>query len=78
MPVNRLYLCGSDAHPGVDVTGMPGHHAGAGVGKMAFVDWLQSRCSSATRIDCTRPGGEPLAERLEQVFTDKVMWRWDR
>jgi phytoene dehydrogenase-like protein len=27
MPVNSLYLCGSGAHPGGGVTGLPGHHA---------------------------------------------------
>ncbi len=26
-PVNGLYLCGSGAHPGGGVTGLPGHHA---------------------------------------------------
>ncbi|MEM7000252.1 MAG: NAD(P)/FAD-dependent oxidoreductase [Pseudomonadota bacterium] len=27
MPVENLYLCGSGAHPGGGVTGLPGHHA---------------------------------------------------
>ena len=27
MPVERLYLCGSGAHPGGGVSGLPGHHA---------------------------------------------------
>ncbi|MEM9621967.1 MAG: NAD(P)-dependent oxidoreductase, partial [Pseudomonadota bacterium] len=27
MPVTHLYLCGSGAHPGGGVTGLPGHHA---------------------------------------------------
>jgi phytoene dehydrogenase-like protein len=27
MPVDRLYLCGSGAHPGGGVTGVPGHNA---------------------------------------------------
>ena len=29
MPVEGLYLCGSGAHPGGGVTGLPGHHAAA-------------------------------------------------
>ncbi len=29
MPVDGLYLCGSGAHPGGGVTGLPGHHAAA-------------------------------------------------
>jgi phytoene dehydrogenase-like protein len=27
MPVDRLYLCGSGAHPGGGVTGIPGRNA---------------------------------------------------
>lgn len=29
MPIDGLYLCGSGAHPGGGVTGLPGHHAAA-------------------------------------------------
>ena len=29
MPIERLYLCGSGAHPGGGVSGLPGHHAAA-------------------------------------------------
>jgi phytoene dehydrogenase-like protein len=31
MPLQRLYLCGSGAHPGGGVTGAPGHNAAAAI-----------------------------------------------
>jgi phytoene dehydrogenase-like protein len=35
MPVPGLYLCGSGAHPGGGVSGLPGHHAAAAILKDA-------------------------------------------
>ena len=32
-PVEGLYLCGSGAHPGGGVTGLPGHHAAQTIAK---------------------------------------------
>ncbi len=33
MPVAGLYLCGSGAHPGGGVSGLPGHHAAKAIAK---------------------------------------------
>lgn len=33
MPVEGLYLCGSGAHPGGGVTGLPGHHAARAIAR---------------------------------------------
>jgi phytoene dehydrogenase-like protein len=43
MPVPALYLCGSGAHPGGGVTGLPGRNAGLGI----IQDFKRSRRSVA-------------------------------
>jgi phytoene dehydrogenase-like protein len=39
MPVRALYLCGSGAHPGGGVTGVPGHNAAREIVR----DWRRGR-----------------------------------
>jgi hypothetical protein len=50
------------------LVGLPGD------GKSALVEWLQSRCERATRIDVASTRHGSLEERLEDVIVDVVMF----
>ena len=65
MPVPGLYLCGSGAHPGGGVTGLPGRNAALGI-----IRDFRRRPLARARADVSLSGGE------HPILSDRTNASW--
>ena len=73
MPLAGLYLCGSGAHPGGGVTGVPGHNAAREVA--ARLARCQTPCQTRRLTPLSLPVRRSLLEERGHAFLGGRRWR---